>query len=125
MYTVIRFTSILVEREDHERIGNQLNVLIPGSYQGIRRAGDGFSAEVAEDGSWREHRVAILNFIHAGWAAIIGARQVGIDVCVDIAIEPEDLAGIPVFVLHADPELIRSLAEADVSLECSVYGAGG
>ncbi len=124
MFTIIRFTSISAGHEDHERIGAQLNLLIPGAYRGLRRAGDGFASELSEAGCWVDHRTAILKFVHAGCAAIAEAHEVGIDVCVDVAIEPEDLAGPQVFSLHADPELIQRLAEAGVSLEFSVYGVG-
>jgi len=44
------------------------------------------------------------------------------DVCVDIAIEPEDLAGTNVFSIHAESDSIKHLVEADVGLEFSVYG---
>jgi len=124
MYTIIRFTSQSIEPEVHERVGGKLNVLIPGAYQGLRRAGDGFASELSEAGIWRIHRTAILKFLRAGCAAIAEARQAGIDVCVDVAIEPEDLMATQVFCLRADPELTRSLADADVGLEFSFYGAG-
>ena len=122
MYTVVRFLSSATSREQHERIGDHLNVLIPGSYQGIRRAGDGFASEVATTGHWGDHRIAIIRFVLAGRAAIIEARRIGIEVCVDVAIEPEDRGRSSVLSLYADPELIRTLGQSDMSLEVSVYG---
>ena len=122
IYTVIRFISTSAGQEVHGRIGTQLNSLIPGAYEGLRSAGDGFASELSEAGSWYDHRDAIVKYIGTARTAIEEAREAGIDVSVDVAIEPEDLAGRDIVCLRVDGELIRELEGAGVSLEFSVYG---
>ncbi|MGE0142075.1 MAG: hypothetical protein AB7I19_02480 [Planctomycetota bacterium] len=121
MYTVVRFTSDSVAPEELERVGRHLNTLVPGAFEGLRPHKDGFAPEIAIDGDWRDHRYAIIGFVLKGLAAIAAARKLGISVCVDVAIWPEDLVGLRLFCLHADAELLRTLAEADMSMEISIY----
>ena len=125
MYTVVRFTSGTSPSDVLERLGEAINKVIPGAFAGLRHAGDGFACEVADSDRWEEHRSAILNFIHCAARVIGEAIEAGADVCIDVAIEPEDIEAAVVSVFLIDPILSGQLAQARVTLLLSIDGAGG
>lgn len=124
MYTVVRFTSEFVPRDVFDRLGGALNQVLPGAFTGLRHAGDGFACEIADSDRWENHRAAILVFIDRAGPTIGEALQGGVDVCVDVAIEPEDMQEALVLSIVVDPGLAGRLAETGVTLTLSFYRAG-
>lgn len=124
MYTVARFTSSNTASQMLDRVGAELNAVIPGAYSGLRHAGDGFAYDLSSADSWREHQGAILNFIRVGHLVISKALQKQLDVDIDIAIEPEDLHGTNIFCIYVDPEITSALAKVGVGFTVSIYGGG-
>ncbi len=63
MYTVVRFLREPFDQKLLESIGEGLNRLIPGTYDGIRARGDGFACDVSSSDLWFDHHAAIERFI--------------------------------------------------------------
>ena len=124
MYTVFRFTSESLPSGVLERLGGTLNTVVPGAFTGLRRVNDGFVCEIADSDQWENHHAAILGFIHRAGPMIGEALEGGVDVCIDVAIEPEDMEAAVVLSIVVDPTLAERLAKAGVTLALSFYGAG-
>lgn len=124
MYTVFRFTSDSLSSDVFERLGKTLNKVVPGAFTGLRPKGDGFACELTDSDQWGSHRAAILDFIHQAGPMIVGAVREGVDVCVDVAIEPDDMKNKFYLSILVDPTLAEGLANSGVNLVLSFYGTG-
>jgi hypothetical protein len=125
MYTVVRFMVDPERRDDLLRIGARMNVARAGVFTGLRKAGDGFACEVCADPSWQVHAQEILRFVADFEPCIQAASQIGANVTVDVAVEPEDAgAGRLALVLGWDAALLGALAAAGVRVEVSIYASG-
>jgi hypothetical protein len=122
MYTVVRFTSGSLPHGALERLGEALNKVVPGAFTRLRHAGDGFACEITDSDQWAKHHAAILSFVHRSTSVIGEAMEAGVDVCVDVAIEPEDMREAAVLSVLVDPILSGRLAEAGVTLMLSIFG---
>jgi len=123
MYTVVRVTADGAKVGELDVVGKSMNELRPGVYQGIRRAGDGFSCEVCEDEDWDRHVQAIFRFVGEFSMPLHRLVEVGASVTFDVAVEPEDREGRgPVLVLRGDVSLLEVLARGGMALEVSIYG---
>lgn len=122
MYTIVRFTRQPSVRDLFDEVGAHLNETCPGAYSGIRRAGDGFSTEICDSDSWEDHLKTIIGFLRKVKSSIEFAHLRGVSVCVDVAVEPEDLRRETIACLRADTLLIAMLAETGVEFEVSIYG---
>ena len=120
MYTVMRFMCATAEPSALERIGGEMNVVRPGSFQGMRQRGDGFSIDVSAAASWSEHRRAIEDLLAAFAPHIAAAFKVGGSVSVDVAVEPEDHEHAS-RGLMLDAALLRLLTSHGVQFEVTVY----
>jgi hypothetical protein len=122
MYTVIRFTLPADRLGELERVGAGMNAKSPGTYNGIRRAKDGFSCSLSTSREWRIQKEATLAFLNTFADEIGNAIALGTAVTVDLAFEPEDLENCPhIKTLHLDPVFLETLAKASVAFEFSVY----
>lgn len=121
MYTVVRFLAPTGRLSSVDEVGNLMNQIKPGTYSGLRRAGDGFACDVAKDGDWAAHARAIEEFLDSFPLVFGKARELGVAVTFDVAVEPEDIhfSGVSVFRLPAD--LLARVAAARASMELSVY----
>ena len=63
MYTVIRFTVVPAFSSVIAEIGNRLNEIEAGTFVGLRKAGDGFTCEVAGAQGWIQQRKAVGQFV--------------------------------------------------------------
>lgn len=123
MYTVVRVTAGGSKVEELDTVGKSMNELRPGVYQGIRKAGDGFSCVVCEDEDWDRHVRAISRFAGEFSVPLRRLVEVGASVTFDVAVEPEDREGRgPVLVLRGDVTLLEMLARTGIALEVSIYG---
>lgn len=119
MYTVIRFMAEAPLVLDLLRIGEQMNVVRPGSYDGPRRRGDGFACSISSSRQWEDHEQAIMDFGRTFDHSILRAVDLGARVVVDVAIEAEDRESL--CVLAFDNGFLRWITSASVSLEISAY----
>jgi hypothetical protein len=120
MYSIIRFT---MEREklcELEQLGMKMNEVRPGTFEGLRRRGDGFAVELLPDATWSEQRSSVLEFLVTLRNELSMAIALGARVTLDVAIEPEDYAH-PGSSLLFDLHLVRELATLGVELEVTVY----
>lgn len=120
MFTVVRFlgdSSLLPALAD---LGSDMNRVRPGVFNGLRKAGDGFSCDISSSDSWKDHAAEAITFIQQFRHIVSRAISLGAGVSFDVAVEPED-RGFRSVVL--DNVLLSVLAEAKVTLEVSVYPA--
>jgi hypothetical protein len=120
MYSVIRFLSSPEHHPELIRVGQSLNLGEQEVFRGIRRAGDGFSCDLSSTPTWPEHRSAIMAFVTLHSRQIAATLELGGQVVVDVAIEPED-CDRPVASLRLDANLMNLLAEHGVEFELSIY----
>jgi hypothetical protein len=122
MYTVVRFTT------DHDHlvsvtdIGQRLNAVRPGSFRGIRKAGDGFSFDLCDRDQWVHHHEAIISFVTVVGEIIREAVSLHIAVTADVAIEPEVfMDGKKLATLRLDEDLLRKLFESKLAIAVRRY----
>lgn len=120
MYTVVRVTGDAENLEKLAAVGESMNEVRPGIYEGIRRAGDGFACVVCDAGRWPQHDAAILKFVADFSAAFAQAAVAGGSITFDVAVEPEDRIG-PILVVRGEASLLAALAERGIALEISIY----
>jgi len=117
MYTVVR---ILGPSDATHRIGEILNNIQVGVYQGPRKAGDGFACSIAEDEDWCTHVGAALEFLERFWPALEMTQELGVSVEFDTAVEPEDL-GEHYLSLHIDGNLLRKIESIGATYTITFY----
>lgn len=122
MYTVIRVTADGARLEEFWAIGESMNEVRAHMFQGLRRAGDGFSCDICDDAHWSTHRTEILKFMDEFSISLQMAQTLGVSVTIDVAIEPEDIhESAPVEAIRCDSAFLRVLADRGVDLEFSMY----
>jgi hypothetical protein len=120
MYSIFRFTIERGRMVSLEQIGLDMNSLIPGIYQGPRRAGDGFACDLSSSKDWRDHQKATTDFVNTFQGHIRQAQAIGARATVDMALGAEDL-GVPIKGLHFGPEFMRLLSANAAALEVTIY----
>jgi hypothetical protein len=121
MYTVMRFVAepkMVSGRLEH--LGGFLNAIADTTFRRLDKAGGRFSVSISTAESWPEHAHAIASFISLMRSAIVTASDLSIRVELDVAIEPEDLAGGPYTCLTVGPEFMADLAELGITLTFSI-----
>jgi len=120
MYTVARFLIGQEQLSALQAVGEKMNAVRPGIFQGLRSRGDGIAIDVADGSRWDDQSAAIISFVRELKEQIRTARRLGASVTIDVAVEPEDAGRIPL-VLRQEPELMQELASEGIALEVSIY----
>lgn len=122
MYSVLRFTIDSARHEQLNALGEAMNALEPGRYQGPRPRRDGFAVELEASDVWGDHLAAIEHVLRAQAQVLRGAIALGARLTIDVAIDGDDLARTQVFLsLQTPPPVLAALAQANVALEVTVY----
>ena len=122
MYSVLRFT---IERErvgELLAIGQAMNVVERGIYEGPRRAGDGFACDVARSERWSDHVGEVRELVRTHGPSIHEAVARGARVTFDVAIDADDQAAARMaLVLGLPPAVLAELGAAGVGVELTLY----
>lgn len=122
MITVVRFTRNPMDEDIVTAVGTAMNVVRPGSFEGIRARGDGFAFQLLDDAAWSEHRASIARFVELATGPLSQAREAGIDVCVDVMIGQEDLHEKAYEAIGLTKDLVYALARFDMAFEVTMIG---
>ncbi len=119
MYNVLRFFSDDVDLL--KEVAGKLNEVRSDFYDGMNRAGDGFSCSVCDADSWEEHLSAMRETL-AGFSPVLAfAREKGVEMEFDVAIDKEDVEGRFYTSFDLPLDLLRQLAEAGVAYMVTCY----
>lgn len=121
MYTVIRFTALPGGFAAWEDLGRRLSAAVPEAPAGLRHRGEGVAIELCEGDGWRTHRDAVSAYVRAVRPTIDDARRSGVEVEVDVAVEPAEIEGAAFLSVGVDPELSTQLGAAGVTFVVTVY----
>ena len=119
MYSVIRFVS--GNEALLKKIGTELNIIRPRSYDGIDRIGGRFSCSVSKLDSWYEHSEAILVLLTELRTFLASCKKKNIELVVDLAVEPEDYHDKPWISLGFDYKFMSALVRNGVEFEITYY----
>ena len=118
--SVFRFIILDVSNiEKAKKIGEEINFLIPGAYDGIRKSGDGFSCSASDNEDWVEHQAEIVMFLRKIRNKIFSAKNSGINVVLDISVESNIKNLLRSYQFNE--AFLRELVDSGVVLEISVY----
>ena len=119
MYSVLRFiTSDTSKLKKAVKIGEEINSLIPGKYDGLRKAGDGFACSASDNEDWTSHQTEIIEFLEKIGNPISVARSEGIDTVLDISVGSDIRTLMSSY--RFSEALLRALVESGVALEISI-----
>jgi hypothetical protein len=122
MYTVARFRGDASAVDRLLEIGEAMNSLRPAIFTGLHRGGSGFVCDVYKDGSWLDHERAIGGFLAEFAGPIQQARDAGITVTIDVALDVEDRERATAYVcIRFEVSLLLALGSAGVRLEITSY----
>ena len=122
MYSVVRFTIDQGRVGELREVGEAMNQVEPGIFEGLRRAGDGFACEISTSDRWSDHVAALQRFVERHAAAIQGAVARGARVTFDVAIDADDQSAAHIaLVLGFSPAILSELGAAGVGVEVTMY----
>ena len=125
MYTVIRFAGLRDETTLHA-LGTRVNEMVPGMYGGADRGvPNRFSCSISADGDWRFHQDSIGATITRLADLIHEAQGSGVQVEIDVAIEPEDYSGRLLTELAFGGAFLDLIRQHGIQFVISLYGTGG
>lgn len=117
MYSVLRFiVGSAGTAEQLERIGNLLNVSVPGAYKRPDRRGGRFSVSVSTAETWEAHEAAAMSLLHSAELAIREARLNDMTLELDVAVESEDLQGKPYLTVPISLSFHQEVVRSGVAL---------
>jgi hypothetical protein len=87
----------------------------------VDKVGDRFSVSVHSNGSWSDHRAAIIEFIQEFKGVIQRAKAEDIRLEFDVAIEPEDYNSGIYLSIALDTDFLRALVRREVGLMLTYY----
>lgn len=116
MYTVFRFSG---GNSPHllPELGAKLNLIIPGAFSGLDEEPNRFSCVVCSDPKLNEHLLSVSFFVKKIKTIIDIAVISGMELEVDIALEPGD----QVQIIRFDRKFLSLLVQNSVSLELTDY----
>ena len=124
MYSVLRFiTPDTSKLKKAAKIGEEINSLIPGKYDGLRKAGDGFACSASDNEDWTNHQTEIVEFLQKIGNPISVARSEGIGIILDISVGSDTRTLMSSYQFNET--LLRTLVESCVTLEISIYSVVG
>jgi hypothetical protein len=122
LYSVLRFTIDRPRAGELLALGEAMNAVEPGIYEGPRRAGDGFACDIETSPLWADHVEGVRDFVKAHAASIRDAIARGARVTFDVAIAPEDQAAVRhALILVMPPAFLAELGSAGVGVEVTTY----
>lgn len=120
MYTVLRF-DLSDSSVTLEEFGQRFTDLTGHSFDGADKGvPDRVSVTAASDSVWFEHLASIERYLSRHGRLIQWAREGGVSLEIDIAIEPSDISGL-LASFCVPCNLLRTLGENRIGLEFSVY----
>lgn len=121
MYTVIRFETSPEHKDSARQLGEKMNTIKFGVYEGLNYWKSGFACSLSTDDSWDVHKREIHEFFFNFGKQIHEAKEMGFSVTCDVAVNSEDRQSSQIFVLHNDVGFLDALASRGVALEVSMY----
>lgn len=124
MYTVVRFSDPLGRRDLLEQFGRELNELIPGIFKGFdrgRRVGTRFSSPLLDSDDWKRHQDAIIEFFGKCKMILQEARESGLTIAIDMAIDVQPAEHIQICCFEVDTRLAEAIAQFKVPVIFSIY----
>jgi hypothetical protein len=121
MYSVIRFSG---PQESLDLVGQKLNSIISGSYEGPDKVAGRFSCSVSTSDQWSVQLRAVIDWLTRADNVLNEARASGFDLEVDFAVGPEEYQGRWLTEFRIDSELIAILLRYQIEFVISVYGDG-
>lgn len=121
MFSVIRFSKF-ADTERLHAAGAEINRLAPGSFTGPDRVADRFSCVVSEDDDWENHCRAIERMITTLAPVIRNLVSAGIEMELDVAIDPDDYHGRLLTLFPLRRNLMKAIVDFEISLMLSLYG---
>lgn len=125
MDCVIRFVAETLDAESHlSRLGESINHLRPGMYEGLSRKGvpKQFACSITRGEDWDSQRTGMLEVVEKCGAVIDDARASGVDVYFDLLISISDLRGRYIYNFLLDKDLLRILSNRQIGLIGTVHG---
>ena len=121
MYSVIRFS----DREGDDNylmvLGERINELMPGTFEGLDRVPHQFSCSISVRDNWDEHAAEIVSSVETLSPVIADAREQGIGIEIDTQIGIEDYESEPISVFILRPKMMKALWEQGILFLFSVY----
>lgn len=122
MYVVLRFVGgDETSDEVLTKLGSKLNGELPGSYKGLDRVRGRFSADVCSDCKPAELSAAIAAYLRKSEAVVRSALIQNIKLELDVAVEPQDVAGQVYLSIAFGPELLKALSDLQIQLVITSY----
>lgn len=121
MYSVLRFSGFSSTEHLHSS-GAEVNLLVSGLFTGPDRVQDRFSCSISEDDDWDSHCRSIENTLSNLSPVIRKCTSSGVNMQLDIAIDPEDYSGRLLTIFPLKESLLQSVLDANVKFVLSLYG---
>lgn len=122
MYTVARFLANASAMDRMLEIRATMNSLRGENFTDVRQRGDGIVCTVCNGELWSAHERAIAEFLAEFAGPIRQARDAGVSVMIDIAIEAEGRERATSYIcLSLAPALLLTMGSAGVGLEVTSY----
>jgi hypothetical protein len=123
MHTVVRFTG---PEAAIDAVGQRINATVAGLYLGRSdpRYANRISCVIATSDDWATRCKEIEESMRKLKPAIEFAHALDFELCVDIAIGPEEYQFRWMTELPMEPDLLRLLSENRVLLVVTLYGQG-
>lgn len=120
MYTVFRLDCMNSRISIHE-LGAYLQMFPFFAYDGPDKGvADRVSCTVATEDAWDDHLSSIERFLGGSSELFEWAKFHGVEMCFDVAIEPDDFNGI-VGRFNMPHELLKSIGQTEIDVTISVY----
>jgi len=126
MYTVIHFypTKKNVSEKVLQRIGEQLNQILSGSFDGLSPRYKAFGVAVADSPLWWDHLGKMEAFLKKCGPFIKKIRKTSVKTQFSVAVWRKDYEAYAALGLPLSLELINALAKFGVSIAVRIYYAG-
>lgn len=123
MYSVLRFSDPS-QSLDLEKCGQEVNECAAGLFTGMDRIKHRLSCSLSTDDNWKTQCEEIIRTIGTCMRVVEHARSVGIEVDLDLAIDPDDYMGSLFTEVYLEKRLLEILCRADIPMTISIYGRG-
>lgn len=119
MYTVIRF-DFSDNRNELKVVGEKLNTIVPGAFNGEDRVKHRFSCSVSKSTDWSTHCQEILVWLARASSLIREVSDMGVRIEVNCDVERVGRENVVMTSYMMSDELIAMLAELHLSFVFSV-----
>lgn len=122
MLTIMRITAPPSQIDALQGVIGAIDAsLASGEAQWRERRGDGYVVDLCDSPAWSEHSSAIQRFVAGNREALALARSTGASLAVDVAVDADDVEGIPFLEVEFGEDLMVALAAVSVRLVVSLY----